>query len=304
MTTNPTLFRTEAITKLGQSVEGIESDITELETSISNVRSIAEQALELAQNNGTSSSDEVYDAADEVQEADDEVVENLLNYDEYDFTSVLNNSDVFIVNSCKARQYKDGSYRFFITITTKTFPATKIQSLGGYDILVVPNYLSTDGASVMLKQMGGHEWVYVNSLGLVCSPDEQYTIACEVDGSWATQIHIRSTVPKETIEVSMPEGTKACDYTYDITTEVNKLQSMTQTNITFTSIKMTIRNYDRYYVHFVYSGTFNSSRNANTSAQALTSDYITATAELYPSVASISGYYSLMKMLFQKVKNF
>ena len=206
MTTNPTLFRTEAITKLGQSVEGIESDITELETSISNVRSIAEQALELAQNNGTSSSDEVYDAADEVQEADDEVVENLLNYDEYDFTSVLNNSDVFNVSTCKARQYKDGSYRFFITITTKTFPALEMQGGKTLEVLVSDTHICTDGASVMLKQMGGHEWVYVNSLGLVCnleafqqcSPDEQYTIACEVDGSWATQLHIRSTVPKRT----------------------------------------------------------------------------------------------------------
>ena len=75
---NPTLVRTEAITKLSETVD--------------NVKSIAQQALELAQNAGTGGSDEVYDAADEVQEADEEVVENLLNYDEYNFINSINNN--------------------------------------------------------------------------------------------------------------------------------------------------------------------------------------------------------------------
>ena len=45
-TSTPTLFGTEAITKLCEAVDTIEMDITALETSMSSVRSIAEQALE------------------------------------------------------------------------------------------------------------------------------------------------------------------------------------------------------------------------------------------------------------------
>ena len=113
----PTLVRTEAITKLSETVD--------------NVKSIAQQALELAQNAGTGGSDEVYDAADEVQEADEAVVENLLNYDEYDFiNSISNNLRCFIVNSCKARKYQDGTMRFFLTITTKAFPAVSSSHYG------------------------------------------------------------------------------------------------------------------------------------------------------------------------------
>ena len=290
---DPTLFRTEVITKLSETVD--------------NVKSIAQQALELAQNAGTGGSDEVYDAADEVQEADEEVVENLLNYDEYDFSTVLNNTSVFIVNSCKARKYQDGTMRFFLTITTKAFPAIAIHDGASYECLVSDTHLCTNNeSSIGLKIMGEVEWVYINRLGLICnlsafaqcSPGEQYNIACELEGTAASSIAIKSTVPKQTIEVSMPEGTKAYDYTYDITTEVNNLQSKTQTNITFTSIRMTIRNYDRYYVRFSYVGTFGSSRNRSTSAQALTSDYITASTELYPSPSSVGGYSNFLPYIY------
>ena len=292
--TDPTLVRTEVITKLSETVD--------------NVKSIAQQALELAQSGGgTGGSDEVYDAADEVREAEEEVVENLLNYDEYDFSTVLNNTSVFIVNSCKARKYQDGTMRFFLTITTKSFPAIAIHDGDTYECLVSDTHLCTNNeSSIGLKIMGEVEWVYINRLGLICnlsafaqcSPGEQYNIACELEGTAASSIAIKSTVPKQTIEVSMPEGTKAYDYTYDITTEVNNLQSKTQTNITFTSIRMTIRNYDRYYVRFSYVGTFGSSRNASTSAQALTSDYITASAELYPSPSSVGGYSNFLPYIY------
>ena len=306
----PTLFRTEAITKLGQSVEGIESDITALETSIASVRSIAEQALEIAQNAG-SSSDEVYEAADEVQEADEEVVENLLNYDQYDFSRYTKNDTTtyFTVNSCKARKYKDGTMRFFLTITTKGFPALGLQSGQSGEIIIEDTYLMTDYDTVQLKVMGGYEWVRIEAGGLIClynafqqcSPGEQYTIACEISAADVNKIIIGDSVPKETIEVNMPSGTTAYDYTYDITTETNALQSKTQTNITFNSIRMTIRNYDKYYAHFSYSGIFGSNRNASTSATALTSDYITATAELYPSPSSSTGNTNFLPYIYPTI---
>ena len=293
-TSSPTLFRTEAITKLGEAVDGIEMDITALETDVSSVRSIAEQALELAQSGG--GSDEAYDAADEVQEADDEVVENLLNYDQYNFSSLQATTTYFNMNSCKARKYKDGTMRFFLTITTKSFPALGIANGLTSEAIISSTYLSATD-TVLLKVMGGYTWVYIDSNGLQCnlssfqqcSPGEQYTIACEISADDVNKMTISDDVPKETIEVSMPDGTTAYDYTYDITTEVNNLQSKTQTNITFSSIRMVIRNYDRYYAHFSYSGVFKQARNASTSAQALTSDYITATAELYPSPSSSTG---------------
>ena len=292
-TSSPTLFRTEAITKLGEAVDGIQMDIRALETDISSVRSIAEQALELAQSGG---SDEAYDAADEVQEADDEVVENLLNYDQYNFSSLQATTTYFNMNSCKARKYKDGTMRFFLTITTKSFPALGIANGLTSEAIISSTYLNASD-TVLLKVMGGYTWVYIDSNGLQCnlssfqqcSPGEQYTIACEISADDVNKITISDSVPKETIEVSMPDGTTAYDYTYDITTEVNNLQSKTQTNITFSSIRMVIRNYDRYYAHFSYSGVFKQARNASTSAQALTSDYITATAELYPSPSSSTG---------------
>ena len=314
----PTLFRTEAITKLGQSVEGIESDITALETSVSNVKSIAEQALELAQNGGGGGSgggsDEAYEAADEVQEADEQVVENLLNYDEYDYTDLAENQSVFKVNSCKVRKYHDNSVRFFLTITTKTFPAIVLQEDSEHPELVLysTTLMSADSdETIELKTMGGVQWVYIKGSGLICnlesfqhcSPGEQYTIACEISAENATHLHIpyMSNVPSQTIEVTMPEGTTAYDYTYDITNEVNALQSKTQTKISFTSVRMTIRNYDRYYVHFSYSGTFNDAYNTNSSATALTSDYITATAELYPSPASTTGNLNFLPYIYPTV---
>ena len=300
---DPTLFRTEVITKLTQTVD--------------DVKSIAEQALELAQNGGggtgggggTSGTDEAYDAADEVREADDEVVQNLLNYDEYNFMETIQNSELtyFKVNTCKARKYQNGLMRFFLTITTKTFPAVGVSQGIAVETLVRNTYLSSNGATIALKVMGGVEWVYIHQEnGLVCdlnafaqcSPNEQYTIACELELYDADRVVIGSHVPKETIEVSMPDGATPYDYIYDITTEVNNLQSQTQTNITFTSVRMTIRNYDRYYVHFSYSGTFNSDRKATTSAQALTSDYITATAELYPSTSSCGGYTNFLPYIY------
>ena len=277
----PTLFRTEALVKLSETVEA--------------VKSIAEKALELAQNSGGT---DAYDAADDVEEADDEVVENLLNYDEYDFSSLQAETTYFTMNSCKARKYKDGTMRFFLTITTKSFPALGVAAGNTEETIISNTYIkSSKSDSVLLKVMSGYNWVYIGESGLICNLNafyqctinEQYTVACEISADDVSTLTIGNDVPKETVEVTMPDGVKAYDYTYDLTTEAAAVQSQLETNVTFSSLKMVIRNYDRYYAHFSYAGTFGADRNATTYSTALTTDYITASAELYPSPSSSTG---------------
>ena len=277
----PTLFRTEALVKLSETVEA--------------VKSIAEKALELAQNSGGT---DAYDAADDVEEADDEVVENLLNYDEYDFSSLQAETTYFTMNSCKARKYKDGTMRFFLTITTKSFPALGVAAGNTEETIISNTYIkSSKSDSVLLKVMSGFNWVYIGESGLICNLNafyqctinEQYTVACEISADDVSTLTIGNDVPKETVEVTMPDGVKAYDYTYDLTTEAAAVQSQLETNVTFSSLKMVIRNYDRYYAHFSYAGTFGADRNATTYSTALTTDYITASAELYPSPSSSTG---------------
>ena len=80
----------------------------------------------------------------------------------------------------------------------------------------------------------------------------------------------------------MPEGTKAYDYTYDFTAEANTYQS----TITFTSVRLTLRNYDRQYVGLQCGGSFNKDCTKTSSFTVLPSNYISSTVELMDSIVA------------------
>ena len=154
-------FRQEAITNLAKVAKY--------------AASTADQAMQLLQSGGGNSE------PDDVEPADSEVVENLLNYDEYDFSECYaSDTTYFSISSCSARKYKDGTMRFFCTITTKTFPAFGIAAGVSEEAVISSDYLSAS-SQVLLKQMGNTPWVVINSNGLscmlssfsACSPNEQ-----------------------------------------------------------------------------------------------------------------------------------
>ena len=270
-------FRQEAITNLAKVAKY--------------AASTADQAMQLLQSGGGNSE------PDDVEPADSEVVENLLNYDEYDFSECYaSDTTYFSISSCSARKYKDGTMRFFCTITTKTFPAFGIAAGVSEEAVISSDYLSAS-SQVLLKQMGNTPWVVINSNGLscmlssfsACSPNEQYVVATEISAEDVEKLTIASSVSKESVELTLPEGTTAYDYTYDLTSIANSLLDNQTPTMTLTSLKAVIRNYDRYYVRFSYSGTFTDAHNASQGNTLLSSDYFNSTTEIYTSPSSSTG---------------
>ena len=269
-------FRQEAITNLAKVAKY--------------AASTADQAMQLLQSGGGNSE------PDDVEPADSEVVENLLNYDEYDFSDCSATTTYFSISSCSARKYKDGTMRFFCTITTKTFPAFGIAAGVSEEAVISSDYLSAS-SQVLLKQMGNTPWVVINSNGLscmlssfsACSPNEQYVVATEISAEDVEKLTIASSVSKESVELTLPEGTTAYDYTYDLTSIANSLLDNQTPTMTLTSLKAVIRNYDRYYVRFSYSGTFTDAHNASQGNTLLSSDYFNSSTEIYTSPSSSTG---------------